>query len=255
MPRLICIAEAGWTKQELKDWSNFRARLLEHTRWLDTNDYVYSNHWMPGYTPRKDSKTTVTPETSTVEHPKWYKIKFTNGNVFLQANGKANLATVGNEALDNCQFFALIGDSFNNFKIYCADGTYMNTKSATSTKGDVTTLLYSSSYGSTSKSFRLASHLNKSSEYVITLTSDNSKGINTWGGTGADRNIGFYGTSDANCALVFQSDSKYDGPTAITDIVIIDDKVNNINGKFLKGNSVVIYKNGRKYNTTGQRLR
>ena len=190
-----------------------------------------------------------------MESPKWYKIKFTNGNVFLQANGKVNLATVENEALDNSQFFALIGDNFNNFKIYCADGTYMNTKSATSTKGDVTTLLYSSSYGNTSKSFRLASHPNKSSEYVITLTSDTSKGINTWGGTGASRNIGFYSTSDANCALVFQTDSKYDGPTAINDIVANEGNEGYPNGKFLKDRRIVIYKNGRQYNTTGQRLR
>lgn len=255
LPRLICIAEAGWTEQNRKDWSSFRARLVEHTQWLEANNYVFSNHWMPGYTPRQDSKTTVTPETSTVESPKWYKIKFTNGNVFLQANGKVNLATVENEALDNSQFFALIGDNFNNFKIYCADGTYMNTKSATSTKGDVTTLLYSSSYGNTSKSFRLASHPSKSSEYVITLTSDTSKGINTWGGTGAGRNIGFYSTSDANCTLVFQTDSKYDGPTAINDIVANEGNEGYPNGKFLKDRRVVIYKNGRQYNTTGQRLR
>ncbi|MBO4662563.1 MAG: beta-N-acetylhexosaminidase [Bacteroidaceae bacterium] len=255
LPRLICVAEAGWVEQDRKDWSDFRARMMEHTKWMEDNNYVYSNHWMPGYTPRKDSKTTVTPETSTVDNPKWYKIKFTNGSVFMQANGKTNLATVENELLDDSQFFALIGENTNNFKIYCADGTYINTKSATSTKGDVTTLLYSSSYGSTSKSFQLASHPNKTSEYVITLVTDTSNGINTWGGTGAGRNIGFYGTSDANCALVFQNDSKYDGPTAIADIVAAEDRAGNMNGKFLKDRHVVIYKNGQQYNTAGQRLR
>ncbi len=255
LPRLICIAESGWSKQDRKDWQNFRARLMEHVGWLEANNYVYSNHWMPGYTPRKDSKVTVTPEVSTADSPKWYKIKFTNGKTFMQANGKMNLLTVENEKLEDTQFFALIGESTDNFYIYCADDTFIGTKSATSTKGDVTTLLYSSLGRSTSTTFRLAAHPNNSQEYVITLTSDTSKGINSWGGTGTGRNIGFYTASDANCSIVFQDDSRYDGPTAISGIVAADAEKDRVNGKFLKDSCVVIHKDGRQYNTTGQRLK
>lgn len=255
LPRLICVAESGWSLQERKDWNDFRTRLVAHTKWLDDNDYVYSNHWMPGYTPRKDSKTTVSPEVSTVESPKWYKIKFTNGNVFMQANGKSSLLTVENEKMEDSQFFALIGENTNNIKIYCADGTYLNTKNATATNGASTTLLYSSSYGSTAKSFMLAAHPNKSQEYVVTLTTDSSKGFNTWGGTGAGRNIGLYNTSDANCAVVFQTDSRYDGPTSISDIVTDGSSHGKQDGKYIVDRHVVIYKDGRQYNTSGQKLR
>lgn len=56
LPRLICVAEAGWTEQNQKNWSYFRNRLTGHTKWLDEHHYVYGRHWMEGYVPRKESK-------------------------------------------------------------------------------------------------------------------------------------------------------------------------------------------------------
>ena len=53
LPKLICIAEAGWTAPSQKNWESFRNRLMKQTRWLDENKYIYSQHWMKGYEPRK----------------------------------------------------------------------------------------------------------------------------------------------------------------------------------------------------------
>ena len=53
LPKLICIAEAGWTAPSQKSWEDFRNRLMKQTKWLDENKYIYSRHWMKGYEPRK----------------------------------------------------------------------------------------------------------------------------------------------------------------------------------------------------------
>ena len=53
LPRLICVAEAGWTPQDKKDWKNFRQRLTSHTKYLDAKGFVYARHWMENYIPRK----------------------------------------------------------------------------------------------------------------------------------------------------------------------------------------------------------
>lgn len=60
LPRLICMAESGWSQQSKKDWKNFVERLVVDTEMLDLGQYVYGRHWMPGYqhrvynTPIKD---------------------------------------------------------------------------------------------------------------------------------------------------------------------------------------------------------
>ena len=46
LPRLICIAEAGWTPQELKDWNNFKQRWNADTRLLDYHGYNYGRHYI-----------------------------------------------------------------------------------------------------------------------------------------------------------------------------------------------------------------
>ena len=53
LPKMICVAEAGWTTPSEKCWHNFQERMMKHTRWLDENKYLYSRHWMKGYEPRK----------------------------------------------------------------------------------------------------------------------------------------------------------------------------------------------------------
>ena len=53
IPKIICVAEAGWTAPQEKNWQCFRKRLTEQARWLDEHGYIYSRHWMENYKPRK----------------------------------------------------------------------------------------------------------------------------------------------------------------------------------------------------------
>lgn len=52
LPRLMCVAEAGWTPQEKKDWKSFKARMTAETKLLDLAGYIYARHWMDGYVHR-----------------------------------------------------------------------------------------------------------------------------------------------------------------------------------------------------------
>ena len=49
LPRLICMAESGWSTQAHKDWKNFVSRMVLDTEMLDLGNYVYARHWMPDY--------------------------------------------------------------------------------------------------------------------------------------------------------------------------------------------------------------
>lgn len=44
LPRLIAVAEAGWTPQNKKDFQNFRLRFIQDTKMLDYNGYNYGKH-------------------------------------------------------------------------------------------------------------------------------------------------------------------------------------------------------------------
>ena len=53
LPRFMCIAEAGWTPQEQKNWSSFVRRMTVDTKMLDLGGYIYARHWMEDYKPRQ----------------------------------------------------------------------------------------------------------------------------------------------------------------------------------------------------------
>ena len=53
LPRFMCIAEAGWTPQEQKNWNSFVKRMTVDTQMLDLGGYVYARHWMENYVPRQ----------------------------------------------------------------------------------------------------------------------------------------------------------------------------------------------------------
>lgn len=54
LPRFMCVAEAGWSPQSLKDWSSFQKRMTEETKLLDLAGYIYARHWMEGYVHRQE---------------------------------------------------------------------------------------------------------------------------------------------------------------------------------------------------------
>lgn len=59
LPRFMCIAEAGWTPQEQKNWNSFVRRMTVDTEMLDLGEYVYARHWMKDYVPRQAPAPTI----------------------------------------------------------------------------------------------------------------------------------------------------------------------------------------------------
>lgn len=53
LPRLMCVAESGWTPQEQKDWTSFVKRMTVESEMLSLGEYVYARHWMSDYVPRQ----------------------------------------------------------------------------------------------------------------------------------------------------------------------------------------------------------
>jgi len=46
LPRMIAVAEAGWTPQSLKNFSDFKARFNADTQLLDLGNYTYGRHYV-----------------------------------------------------------------------------------------------------------------------------------------------------------------------------------------------------------------
>ncbi len=53
LPRLMSIAESGWSPQEHKDWRSFVRRMTVETQVLSLGNYVFARHWMDDYVPRQ----------------------------------------------------------------------------------------------------------------------------------------------------------------------------------------------------------
>ncbi len=53
LPRLMSIAETGWSPQAHKDWRSFVRRMTVETEMLSLGDYVFARHWMDDYVPRQ----------------------------------------------------------------------------------------------------------------------------------------------------------------------------------------------------------
>ena len=60
LPRFMCVAEAGWTPQEKKDWRSFVRRMTIDAEMLDLGEYIYARHWMDDYVPRQAPASTIT---------------------------------------------------------------------------------------------------------------------------------------------------------------------------------------------------
>lgn len=70
LPRLIAIAETGWTPAAKKNFSDFCERITKDTLLLDYNNYEYGRHYIND----GKSDTKVMPENSTDEKMVWYRI-------------------------------------------------------------------------------------------------------------------------------------------------------------------------------------
>ena len=72
LPRLIAIAETGWTPEEKKDFASFQQRITNDTLLLNYNKYDYGRHYILDGNSGADSKTM--PIASTDEEQIWYRI-------------------------------------------------------------------------------------------------------------------------------------------------------------------------------------
>lgn len=72
LPRLIAIAETGWTPAAKKNFSDFRQRITKDTLLLNYNNYDYGRHYILGSDNGTDGK--VMPTASTDEEQTWYRI-------------------------------------------------------------------------------------------------------------------------------------------------------------------------------------
>ena len=73
LPRLLAVAEAGWTQQQDKNFADFKKRFNADTKMLDYNGYEYGKHYVDKEAEGEgDGK--VMPKTSTAEEPYWYRI-------------------------------------------------------------------------------------------------------------------------------------------------------------------------------------
>ena len=73
LPRLLAVAEAGWTQQKDKNFEDFKKRFNADTKMLDYNGYLYGKHYVDANDSEEgDGK--VMPKTSTAEESYWYRI-------------------------------------------------------------------------------------------------------------------------------------------------------------------------------------
>ena len=72
LPRLIAIAETGWTPAAKKDFSDFQQRITKDTLLLNYNNYDYGRHYILSANTGNEEK--VMPKASTDEEKTWYRI-------------------------------------------------------------------------------------------------------------------------------------------------------------------------------------
>ena len=72
LPRLIAIAETGWTPAAKKNFSDFQQRITKDTMLLNYNNYEYGRHYILNSNNGSDAK--VMPTPSTDEEQTWYRI-------------------------------------------------------------------------------------------------------------------------------------------------------------------------------------
>lgn len=83
LPRLIAIAETGWTPADKKDFDDFCRRITADSVLLNYNNYEYGRHFM---TSNSEETTKVMPENSTEQDMHWYRI--ITGATDASRNGK-----------------------------------------------------------------------------------------------------------------------------------------------------------------------
>ena len=69
LPRLLAVAEAGWTPQSLRSFDDFRQRVTADSTLFNYNNYTYGKHYMTAQTGEGGTAEKVMPEAG-----KWYRL-------------------------------------------------------------------------------------------------------------------------------------------------------------------------------------
>ena len=70
LPRLVAIAEAGWTPKNRMNFNHFCKRITADSKLYDYNNYQYGKHYMKS----ADNDEKVMPKVSTTEKTYWYRL-------------------------------------------------------------------------------------------------------------------------------------------------------------------------------------
>ena len=97
LPRLIAIAETGWTPADKKNFSDFQQRITKDTLLLNYNNYEYGRHYILDANSGNDTK--VMPTPSTEENKTWYRI-VTNATDNARAGRCIQLLREGLDIMD-----------------------------------------------------------------------------------------------------------------------------------------------------------
>ncbi len=74
LPRLIAIAERGWTTEANKDFEDFRKRMSADTVMLNYGNYKYCKYHMIGYTQPTTDDSRVMPHANTADNKYYYHL-------------------------------------------------------------------------------------------------------------------------------------------------------------------------------------
>ena len=115
LPRLIAIAETGWTPANKKNFEDFQQRITKDTLLLNYNNYEYGRHYILDN--KKSDK--VMPTASTDENKAWYRIVTTATDesragrcIQLLREGSSEIGT-GNAQVDRLWNSEVIEDENN----------------------------------------------------------------------------------------------------------------------------------------------
>lgn len=205
LPRLIAIAEAGWTPQDRKDFSDFQLRMTADTTLLNYGNYKYCKYYMTGYNKpdgNSSSSDKVMPHVSS--NTKHYYYRIVSGGtdsdrkdrcIELLAEGSALIskyasnsaaagviwtsaqAAEGDANYDN-QWWSLEEDASNpgHYALVCKaapNGSLHPTPTATSTSGR---WKYDNSAKHYSFQLGTGAYGTKGSNYYYSIASDNVTG-------------------------------------------------------------------------------
>lgn len=146
------------------------------------------------------------PTTSTGSNPVWYFVKFMNGGSVLEAKTSGAKVATASMTGSDAQLWRVEGSSSAGYKFISRSGMTLYTNN-TAKEG----MFYSATSPSSNTSFSIKSCTlsGYTDGFLITPKNNASLYMNQWGGAGAGKELGLWNAVDANCPLIFYSETDY----------------------------------------------